>query len=144
MFVKLSPNVAGNPTIVEMARTAVEPSGSQPGGPSSRPGADALCISNTIPAMAIDVETRRPRLANVTGGLSGPALHPVALKLLHDVYQRFAKASGTPLVGIGGVLRWEHAAEFVLAGATAVRNPSDTPAAAKADVASAMFWRMLS
>ncbi len=70
--------------------------------------------------MAIDVETRKPRLANVTGGLSGPALHPVAVKLVHDVYRAVARDSKTPIVGIGGILRWEHAAEFILAGATAV------------------------
>lgn len=68
----------------------------------------------------LDVESRRPKLANTTGGLSGPALHPVAVKLVHDVYRAFAKDTGTPLVGIGGVVRWEHAAEFILAGASAV------------------------
>ncbi|CAG0967268.1 dihydroorotate dehydrogenase (NAD+) catalytic subunit [Phycisphaerales bacterium] len=120
LFVKLSPIVAGPVRLAEIARSAVEPAGSQPAGPNSRPGAEALCISNTLPAMAIDVESRKPRLANVTGGLSGPALHPVAVKLVHDVYRAFAKDSGTPLVGIGGVIRWEHAAEFILAGASAV------------------------
>lgn len=83
-------------------------------------GADALTISNTIPAMAIDVHTRRPKLANVTGGLSGPGLHPVALKLVHDTYRKVTLETGTPIIGLGGVLTWEHAAEFILAGATAV------------------------
>lgn len=120
LFVKLSPVASGPVKLAEIARAAVEPPGSQPGGPNQRPGADALCVANTIPAMAIDVETRRPRLANVTGGLSGPAVHPVAVKLVHDLYRALAKDTGTPLVGIGGVLRWDHAAEFILAGATAV------------------------
>ncbi len=119
LLVKLSPIASGRPTMADIARAAIEPGG-EPGGPNQRPGADALCISNTIPAMAIDVEARTPRLANVTGGLSGPALHPVALKLVHDVYRAIAKQTQTALVGVGGVSRWEHAAEFILAGAAAV------------------------
>jgi len=121
LFVKLSPIASGRPGMVEIARAAIEPPNAQPHGPNQRPGADALCISNTIPAMAIDVETRRPRLANVTGGLSGPAVHNVAVKLVYDVYRGIAKQTGTALVGIGGVSRWEHAAEFILAGASAVQ-----------------------
>jgi dihydroorotate dehydrogenase (NAD+) catalytic subunit len=70
--------------------------------------------------MAIDVRTRKPRLANTTGGLSGPAVHPMAVKLVHDVYRNVAKAAGVPIIGIGGVLTWEDAAEFILAGASAV------------------------
>lgn len=124
LFVKLSPIAAGRPGIVPIARAAVEPSSAgvatQPDGPNQRPGADAVCLANTMPAMAIDVRTRKPRLSNVTGGLSGPAIHPIAVKLVHDVYRGFAKETGTPLIGIGGVLHWEDAAEFVLAGATAV------------------------
>jgi dihydroorotate dehydrogenase (NAD+) catalytic subunit len=120
LFVKMSPVAVGRPGIVDLARAAVEPASSKPAGPNSKPGADALCLTNTMPAMAIDVETRKPMLANVTGGLSGPALHPISLKIVHDVYRQFAKASGTPLIGIGGVMRWEHAAEFVLAGASAL------------------------
>lgn len=73
-----------------------------------------------MPAMAIDVHTRHPRLANITGGLSGPAVHPIAVKLVHDCYRTIAKDSGTPIIGIGGVLSWEDAAEFILAGASAV------------------------
>jgi dihydroorotate dehydrogenase (NAD+) catalytic subunit len=124
LFVKLSPIAAGRPGIVPIARAAVEPGSagviSQPAGPNQRPGADAVCLANTMPAMAIDVHSRKPRLSNVTGGLSGPAIHPVAVKLVHDVYRGFAKETSTPLIGIGGVLHWEDAAEFVLAGATAV------------------------
>lgn len=121
MFVKLSPIAVGKVSITEVARAAIEPPQSLPSGPNTRPGADVLCISNTIPAMAIDVWTRRPLLANRTGGLSGPPLHAVAVKLVHDVRRNIAASTNTPIVGIGGVLRWEHAAEFILAGATAVQ-----------------------
>lgn len=119
LFVKLSPIAVGSPTLADIARAAIEPGG-EPAGPNHRPGADALCIANTVPAMAIDVETRRPRLANVTGGLSGPAVHPIAVRLIHEVYRKVARDTDTPLIGIGGVLRWEDAAEFILAGASAV------------------------
>ncbi len=108
LFVKLSPIAAGHPSMVEVARAAVTS------------GANALCIANTVPAMAIDVRTRRPRLANITGGLSGPAVHPIAVKLVHDVYRGVAKDASVPIVGIGGVMTWEDAAEFILAGASAV------------------------
>lgn len=117
MIVKLSPLVFG--PLLEVARAAIEGRGVA-GGPNERPGADVLCISNTMPAMAIDVETRRPRLSNVTGGLSGPAIHPIAVRLVHQVYTGIARDAGVPIVGLGGVLKWQHAAEFILAGATAV------------------------
>jgi dihydroorotate dehydrogenase (NAD+) catalytic subunit len=121
LFIKLSPIVMGAPggTIVDVARAAIE-GGGIGGGPDGRPGADGLCIANTIPAMAIDVATRKPRLANVTGGLSGPAVHPVAVKLVHEVYRKVARGAGIPIVGIGGVMTWEDAAEFILVGASAV------------------------
>lgn len=119
LIVKLSPVAVGRPDILTLARAAIEPGGAS-GGPHGRAGADALTLCNTIPAMAIDVQTRRPRLANITGGLSGPALHPVALRLLHLVYQGAAKEAGVPLIGAGGVTSWEDAAEFTLAGAAAV------------------------
>jgi len=83
-------------------------------------GADALTIANTVPAMAIDVETRRPRLANVTGGLSGPAVHPIAVRLIHNVYTGLARERGVPIIGAGGVMGWRDAAEMILAGASAV------------------------
>ncbi|MCC6679138.1 MAG: dihydroorotate dehydrogenase [Phycisphaerales bacterium] len=118
LFIKLSPIAVGSPSIVDIARAAIDPGG-EPAGPNSRPGADALSIANTVPAMAIDPETRRPRLANVTGGLSGPAIHPIAVRLVHEVYRKAAKDTSTPLIGIGGVMRWEDAAEFILAGASA-------------------------
>jgi dihydroorotate dehydrogenase (NAD+) catalytic subunit len=120
LFIKLSPIANGKIGIVDVARAAIDPVGRFFGGHRASGGADALCLCNTIPAMAIDVKTRRPRLANRTGGLSGPAVHAVAVKIVHDVYRQVAKDAGVPIIGIGGVLRWEDAAEFVLAGATAV------------------------
>jgi dihydroorotate dehydrogenase (NAD+) catalytic subunit len=121
LFVKLSPVAVAVAGIgaAELARAAIEGAG-KPSGPNKRPGADAICLTNTIPAMAIDVRTRKPRLANVTGGLSGPAAHPVALKIVYDVHRLVAKQTQTPIIGIGGVMGWEDAAEFILAGATAV------------------------
>ncbi|MFO0861349.1 MAG: hypothetical protein U0570_12405 [Phycisphaerales bacterium] len=124
LFVKISPTVMGyrgdrESGVVAICKAAIE-SGAPPAGPNQRPGADALVIANTVPAMAIDVRTREPRLSHVTGGLSGPAIHPIAVKLVHDAYRGVCKASSTPIVGLGGVMNWEDAAEFVLAGATAV------------------------
>lgn len=110
LLVKLSPITVGTPhTPAHLARVACEA------------GADGLTLCNTIPSMGIDVRTRKPLLANVTGGLSGPAVHPVVVKIVHDVYRRFAKEAGVPIVAAGGVTRWEDAAEFILAGATAVQ-----------------------
>jgi dihydroorotate dehydrogenase (NAD+) catalytic subunit len=79
-------------------------------------GADAIALINTLPAMAIDIGTWRPKLGNVTGGLSGPAIKPVAVKLVWDV----TRAVSVPVIGMGGIATWEDAIEFVLAGATAV------------------------
>jgi len=109
LFVKLSPIAVGKITISDIARAAIDAS------------ADALTIANTIPAMAIDPETRLPLLGNITGGLSGPAMHPVTLKLVRDVYLNVAKESDTPIIGAGGVVSWREAASFILAGATAVQ-----------------------
>jgi len=120
LFVKLSPVAVASPhNVADFARAAID-AGAQPAGPNQRPGADALCIANTVPAMAIDVKSRRPRLANITGGLSGPAVHPIAVKLVYDAYRLVCRDTSTPIVGIGGVLTWDDAAEFILAGATAV------------------------
>ena len=119
LIVKLPPSI-GAPGIVELARAAIDPGG-EPDGPNTRPGADALTIANTLPAMSIDVRTRRPRLGNSTGGLSGPAIHPVAVALVRRAYTGVARDSGTPIVGVGGVMGWRDAAEFVLAGAAAVQ-----------------------
>ncbi len=79
-------------------------------------GADALSLINTIPAMAVDVRRKRPILANVTGGLSGPCIKPVALKMVYDV----SKAVSIPVIGMGGIMTGEDAAEFMLCGAAAV------------------------
>ncbi len=105
LIVKLSPNVED---IVATARGAIEG------------GADVLSLVNTFTAMAVDIWKRKPRLANVTGGLSGPAIKPIALHLVSRVYRNIAKSTGTPLIGMGGVQTWQDAVEFTLAGATAV------------------------
>lgn len=102
LFVKLSPNVGD---ITVFARAAADA------------GADALSLVNTFLGMAIDVETRRPIFRNVVAGLSGPAIHPIALRM---VYQA-AKAVSIPIIGLGGVHRVEDALEFLLAGARAVQ-----------------------
>lgn len=121
LFAKLSPIAVGQPGIAAIARAAIEPANSPPSGPNQRPGVDALTISNTLPAMAIDVHTRRPRLANITGGLSGPAIRPVVMKLVYDTHRLIAKSTSTPIIAAGGVITWEDAAEYTLAGATAVQ-----------------------
>ena len=80
-------------------------------------GADAVSLVNTFLSLAIDIETRRPRIANVTGGLSGPAIKPIAVRMVWQV----AEAVKIPVVGLGGVMKAEDAVEFMLAGATAVQ-----------------------
>jgi dihydroorotate dehydrogenase (NAD+) catalytic subunit len=102
LMVKLSPNVT---SIARMAKAAEDA------------GAQAVSLVNTFLAMAIDVETRRPRIANVTAGLSGPAIKPIALRMVYEA----AKAVKIPVVGMGGILKAEDAVEFLLAGATAVQ-----------------------
>ncbi len=98
---KLAPNV---PDIRVFVRAAQEA------------GANAISLINTLPAMAIDVESRRPILANRVGGLSGPAVHPVAVKLVWDA----AQVAQVPLIAMGGIMEAEQALEFIIAGATAV------------------------
>jgi dihydroorotate dehydrogenase (NAD+) catalytic subunit len=102
LIVKLSPNVTD---ITELARAA------------EGAGADALSLVNTFVGMAIDVETRKPRISNVTAGLSGPAIKPVAVRMVYQV----AKAVKIPLIGIGGIASPEDALEFIIAGASAVQ-----------------------
>jgi dihydroorotate dehydrogenase (NAD+) catalytic subunit len=102
LWVKLSPNVAD---IAEMAR-AVESA-----------GADAVSLVNTFRAMAIDVKHRKPVLASVIGGLSGPAIKPIALRMVFET----ARAVKIPVVGIGGITEPDDALEFILAGATAIQ-----------------------
>ena len=101
LIIKLSPNVTD---IVAVARAVEEA------------GADSISLINTLTGMAIDVKSRRPKLGNVTGGLSGPAIKPVAL---HMVY-RVAEAVKVPVIGIGGIMDADDAIEFIMAGATAV------------------------
>jgi dihydroorotate dehydrogenase (NAD+) catalytic subunit len=79
-------------------------------------GAQAISLVNTFLSMAIDVETRKPRIANVTAGLSGPAIKPIAVRMVYEA----AKAVKIPVIGMGGILRAEDVVEFMLAGATAV------------------------
>ena len=102
VIVKLSPNVTD---IVEMARACEEA------------GADALSLINTLTGMAVDLQKRRPVLANVTGGLSGPAIKPVALRMVWQV----ARAVKLPVIGIGGIISATDALEFIVAGATAIQ-----------------------
>jgi dihydroorotate dehydrogenase (NAD+) catalytic subunit len=101
LIVKLSPNVTD---IVAVARAALDG------------GADALTLINTLLGLAVDLETRRPKLANVTGGLSGPAIKPVALRMVREVWQ----ATRAPIIGLGGIACAEDALEFMVAGAAAV------------------------
>jgi dihydroorotate dehydrogenase (NAD+) catalytic subunit len=83
-------------------------------------GADILSLVNTFTAMTIDIHHRRPRLANVTGGLSGPAIKPIALHMVSRVWRNVAKSAGVPIIGMGGIQTWQDAIEFILAGASAV------------------------
>ena len=105
LIVKLSPAVTDISTI---ARAAVDA------------GADALSLINTFTAMVIDIETRRPVLANKTGGLSGPAIKPIAVHLVNKVYNEVAKGRGIPILGSGGIRTASDAIEFIIAGASAV------------------------
>lgn len=107
LFIKLTPNVMD---IQEPALAAEEA------------GANGLCLINTLLGLAIDSETRRPRLSNIVGGLSGPAIRPVAVKMVWDA----ARAVKIPIIGTGGICHAEDAIEFLLAGATAVSVGSMT------------------
>lgn len=102
LIVKLSPNVTD---VVEMANACADA------------GADALSLINTLTGMAVDLQKRRPVLANVTGGLSGPAIKPVAVRMVWQV----ARAVKLPIIGIGGIMSATDALEFMLVGATAVQ-----------------------
>src|SRR5881227_36276 len=109
LIVKLSPNVT---SIAQMAHVAQEA------------GADAISLVNTFVALAIDAETRRPRISNFTAGLSGPAIKPIALRMVYEA----AHSVDIPVIGIGGITTPEDVAEFMLAGAAAV------------EVGTASFW----
>jgi len=116
VMIKLSPNVTD---IVEMALAA------------EQGGADCVSLINTLTGMAIDINTRRPVLANLTGGMSGPAVRPIALRMCYQV----AQAVNIPVVGMGGIMTGEDAVMFLLAGCTAVQvgtaNLSDPMACPK-------------
>ncbi len=109
LIVKLSPNVT---SIAQMARAAADA------------GADALSLVNTFVALAINPETRRPRISNITAGLSGPAIKPIAVRMVYEA----AHATEIPVIGIGGISTAEDVVEFMLAGAAAV------------EVGTASFW----
>jgi dihydroorotate dehydrogenase (NAD+) catalytic subunit len=102
LIVKLSPNVTSIPL---MARTAQDA------------GADALSLVNTFVGMAIDPETRKPRISNITAGLSGPAIKPIALRMVYEA----VKSVSIPVIGLGGISTAEDIIEFMLAGATAIQ-----------------------
>lgn len=102
IITKLSPNVTD---IVEIARAAEDA------------GSDAISLVNTFLGMAIDINTRRPKLGNVTGGLSGPCIKPIAVRMVYEV----SKNINIPVVGIGGIMNANDAVEFLIAGATAVQ-----------------------
>jgi dihydroorotate dehydrogenase (NAD+) catalytic subunit len=101
LITKMSPNV---PNIAPYAKAAEDA------------GSDALAVTNSFPAMAIDIHTRKPKLANVTGGLTGPAIKPIAVKLVWEASQ----AVKIPVIGMGGIQNADDAIEFLMAGATAV------------------------
>jgi len=101
LITKMSPNV---PNIAQLAKAAEDA------------GSDALAVTNSFPAMAIDIHTRKPKLANITGGLTGPAIKPIAIKLVWEA----AKAVKIPIIGMGGIQTADDAIEFLMAGATAV------------------------
>jgi len=102
VIVKLSPNVTSIPQVALAAERA---------------GADAISLVNTFVAMAIDAETRKPRIANITAGLSGPAIKPIALRMVYEA----ARAVAIPVIGIGGITTATDVIEYMLAGATAIQ-----------------------
>lgn len=102
LIAKLSPNVTDIVKIAKAAQAA---------------GADSISLVNTFLGMAVDIETKRPILGNVTGGLSGPAIKPLALKFVRDVY----KSVRIPIIGMGGVMDYKDAVEFILSGSSAVQ-----------------------
>jgi len=101
LITKMSPNVVNIAPFAKAAEDA---------------GSDALAVTNSYPAMAIDIETRKPKLANVTGGLTGPCIKPIAIKLVWDA----ARAVKIPIIGMGGIQSADDAIEFLMAGASAV------------------------
>jgi len=102
VFVKLTPNVTD---ITKIAKAAVDA------------GADAITAINTVKAMRIDIETGRPILSNIFGGLSGPAIKPIAIRCVYEIY----RVVDVPIVGVGGICKWQDVVEFLMAGASAVQ-----------------------
>ena len=101
LITKLSPNVTD---IAQFAKCAADA------------GSDIISLINTLPSMAIDIETRKPKIANIKGGLSGPAIKPIAVRMVYDA----ASAVNIPVIGMGGIMNGDDAIEFMLAGASAV------------------------
>ena len=102
IIIKLSPNVA---CISDFAQTA------------KKEGADAVSVINTLVATAFNIKTRKPKLYNITGGLSGPAIKPIALAKVFEIHRKV----DTPIIGIGGIMNWQDAVEFMIAGSSAVQ-----------------------
>ena len=102
IIAKLTPNVT------DISKIAIA---------AEKAGADAVLIANTFPAMAVDVGTRKPKLGNITGGLSGPAIKPIVLKMVWDVYSKIK----IPIIACGGIMDHEDAVEFMLCGARAIQ-----------------------
>jgi dihydroorotate dehydrogenase (NAD+) catalytic subunit len=102
LILKLTPNVTSVAPVAKAAEDA---------------GADGISLINTVASMAVDINTRKPILGNISGGLSGPAVKPIALKMVHDVY----KAVKIPVIGLGGISNYNDIIEFMLCGATLVQ-----------------------
>lgn len=115
IIAKLTPNVTD---ISEIAVAA------------EKGGADAILLVNTFSAMAVDIDTKMPKLGNITGGLSGPAIRPIALKMVWDVYNNV----DIPVIGVGGIMEYKDAVEFMICGATAVQVGTATFVNPKASV----------
>lgn len=105
IIAKLSPNVTD---ITLIAKSVIDA------------GAGAISLINTLTGMAIDINTYKPKLANITGGLSGPAIKPVAVNMVWRCYDKVCRDANIPIIGMGGIEYWEDALEFILAGATAI------------------------
>lgn len=105
VITKLSPNVTN---ITEIARSVVNA------------GTNAISLINTITGMAIDIHTKKPILADITGGVSGPLLKPVGVRMVWECYQAVCKGANIPIIGMGGIFSYEDAIEYMLAGATAI------------------------
>ena len=113
------PALEGRPVLVKLSPGSADPLGLARVALDA--GATGLTLCNTMPAMAIDPETRRSRIGRMSGGLSGPAVHPMVVRIIHDVRTGLQESHpGTPIIGLGGVSSWSDAAEMLLVGADAV------------------------